>query len=90
MRILYAMIVIIDTEKGEAYNFKTRKDAGKFIGVSMPTLRGWLEHPFFLYRKFIITMTGNEKIEKSKKALYEVEFSRIRNRLLSQRPQAKN
>jgi len=63
------MIVIIDTTQGEAYNFKTRKDAGRFIGVSLPTLRGWLTHPFFLYRTLIITSTGNGKIEKSKKAL---------------------
>jgi len=55
--------------KGEAYNFKTRKDAGRFIGVSLPTLRAWLTHPFFLYRTLIITDTGNGKLEKSKRAL---------------------
>jgi hypothetical protein len=65
------MIVIIDTTKGEAYNFKTRKDAGQFIGVSLPTLRNWLTNPFFLYRTLIITSTGNGKIEKSKAALAE-------------------
>ena len=65
------MIVIIDISIGQTFNFKTRKDAARFMRVSLPTLRGWLVKPFFLYKTLIITSTGNGKIEKSNRALLE-------------------
>ena len=74
------MIVIIDTGKGEAYNFKTRKDAGQFIGVSLPTLRGWLTEPFFLHKTLIITSTGNGKLEKGHTAIRKKIYSDMRER----------
>ncbi len=63
------MVIILDAENGKALNFRYRKDAGKYLGVSQPTLRRWLDSPFFLYRKFIITETGYEKIEQGREQL---------------------
>jgi len=77
------MIVILDTASGEAYNFKFRKDSAEFIGVSVPTLRGWLQEPFFLYKTLIITEAGNGKIESSLRALQG-----IRLRMAAQRKKA--
>jgi hypothetical protein len=63
------MVIILDTTEGKSYHFKTRKDAGNFAGVTQPTLRGWLAHPFFLYKSFIITESNHEKISETKKIL---------------------
>jgi hypothetical protein len=62
-------IVVLDLTTGESLNFETRKETAEFIGVSLPTLRGWLAAPFYLYQQFILTQTGNGKIEKSRRAL---------------------
>jgi hypothetical protein len=72
------MIVILDTAKGQSYNFKTRKEAGEFIGVSLPTLRGWLAAPFYLHESLIITHTSNEKIQTSRRALVKKQVRQIR------------
>lgn len=72
------MIVILDTTKGRAHNFKTRKDAGEFIGCSLPTLRGWLKKPFYLHRSLIITHTSNEKVQQSKRALLKKKVAQFR------------
>ena len=72
------MIVIIDTTKGQALNFTTRKDAGEFIGVSRPTLRAWLTKPFYLYKTLIITHTSNEKVNQSKHALLKKKMAKFR------------
>lgn len=74
------MIVILDTASGEAYNFKYRKDSAEFIGVSVPTLRGWLQNPFFLHKNLIITEAGNGKMESSLRALQN-----LRKRIETQR-----
>ena len=71
------MVVILDTADGQAYNFKTRKQAGEFIGVSLPTLRGMLGEPFFLYHSLIITNTTNEKVQKSNRALLKKTIRRM-------------
>ncbi len=71
------MIVIIDTSKGHAHNFKTRKDAGEFIGISLPTLRAWLRDPFYLHKTLIITHTSNEKVEKSNRALLKKKMAQF-------------
>lgn len=63
------MIAILDMTTGEAFNFKTRKETAQFIGVSLPTLRGWLKRPFYLHETFILTQIGNGKIERSRSAL---------------------
>ncbi len=73
------MIVILDTAKGESYNFRFRKEAAEFMGVSLPTLRGWLGHPFFLYKTLIITHTSNEKIRRSNHALLKRHMEKIGN-----------
>jgi arginine/ornithine N-succinyltransferase beta subunit len=65
------MIVIIDTKSGKTYNFKTRKSAGTFIGVSQPTLREWLKNPFYLYRVLIITETDKRKLQAGERELAE-------------------
>jgi len=72
------MVVIIDTAKGQSYNFTTRKDAGEFIGVSLPTLRSWLAKPFYLYKTLIITNTTHEKVKKSNRALLKRHMAKIR------------
>lgn len=71
------MIVILDTAKGKDYNFTTRKDAGEFIGVSRPTLRGWLKSPFYLHKSLIITHTSNEKVQRSKRALLKKKMAQF-------------
>ncbi len=65
------MVVIIDTRSGRAYNFRFRKDAALLLGVSLPTLRGWLKNPFFLYRTFIITEATKSKQRISEQYLAE-------------------
>ena len=75
--LLLEMIVILDTAKGQAYNFKFRKEAAEFIGVSLPTLRGWLAEPFYLYKTLIITHTTNEKILKSNRELLKRHIEKI-------------
>jgi hypothetical protein len=65
------MVIILDTRSGRAYNFRTRKSAGLFIGVSQPTLREWLKTPFFLHKFFIITETTKGKQRTSEKMLAE-------------------
>lgn len=72
------MIVILDTAKGKAYNFRTRKEAGEFIGVSQPTLRAWLSEPFFLHKTLIITITSHEKVKKSNRALLKKAVEQFR------------
>jgi len=67
------MIIVLDTAQGQAFNFKTRREAGEFIGVSRPTLREWLKSPFYLHKSLIITHTSNEKVEESRKALFEIK-----------------
>lgn len=67
------MVVILDTAKGQAHNFTTRTAAAEFIGVSRPTLRGWLKSPFYLYKTLIITHTSNEKIKESREALFKIK-----------------
>jgi len=71
------MIVILDTATGEAYNFKFRKEAGEFIGVSLPVLRLWLKEPFYLYKTLIITNTTNEKVLKSNRELLKRHIRKI-------------
>jgi len=63
------MVVILDTATGAALNFRTRKQAAEFIGVSLPTLRTMLSEPFFLYKSLIITITNHEKIKKGEREL---------------------
>jgi len=77
MRTL-GMIVILDTEKGRALNFRYRKEGALFLDVSQPTLRKWLKEPFYLHKTFIITSTGNGKIEESQKILEYALKYRIR------------
>ncbi len=72
------MIVIIDAGKGIVYNFKTRKDAGEFIGVTRPTLRKWLTNPFYLHKTLIITHTSNEKVQQSNRALLKKKVAEFR------------
>ena len=72
------MIVILDTTEGEAYNFGTRTAAAEFIGVSTPTLRGWLTKPFYLHKSLIITHTSNEKVQQSKRALLKKKVAQFR------------
>ena len=55
------MIVMLDTQSGDVYHFKTRIAAAKFLKVSPPTLRDWLRHPFFLYRTLVIILTNEER-----------------------------
>ncbi len=55
------MIIILDTQRGEVYHFKTRISAGEFLCVSQPTLRGWLKHPFYFYRTLIIILTSDDR-----------------------------
>jgi len=71
------MIIILDTADGQAYNFRTRKEASEFLGVSRPTLRGWLTNQFYLYRTLIITHTSNEKITKSNRELLKRHIQKI-------------
>lgn len=71
------MIVILDVAKGQAYNFKYRKDAAEFIGVSLPTLRTWLAEPFYLHKTSIITITTDEKILKSNRELLKRHIEKI-------------
>lgn len=71
------MIVVLDTAKGHAHNFKTRKDAGEFIGISLPTLRAWLKEPFYLHKTLIITHTSNEKVKKSNRALLKKQMAQF-------------
>ena len=63
------MIVILDTAKGQALNFKTRKEAAQFIGVSLPTLRSMLAEPFYLFKTLILTNTTHEKIKRGNREL---------------------
>lgn len=65
------MVIVIDTKAGKTYNFKFRKSAGEFIGVSQPTLRDWLLNPFFLYRTLIITETDKKKLQAGERELAE-------------------
>ena len=72
------MIIILDTTSGIAYNFTTRNAAAEFIGISRPTLRGWLKKPFFLSKSLIITHTSNEKVQSSKRALLKKKVAQFR------------
>ena len=71
------MIVILDTTKGRSFNFGTRTAAAEFIGVSRPTLRGWLKNPFYLHKTLIITHTSNEKVQQSKRALLKKKVAQF-------------
>jgi len=71
------MVIILDTAKGEAYNFKFRKEAAEFMGVSLPTLRSWLAEPFYLYKTLIITHTSDEKVTKSNRELLKRHIQKI-------------
>lgn len=71
------MVIILDLNTGTTYNFKTKKAAGRFLGVSAPTLRGWLRHPFFLWRSLILTATDEEKVKKSLEALSTIQEIRL-------------
>ena len=59
------MIVILDTAKGQKHEFKFRKDAAEFMGVSLPTLRTWLKEPYYLHKTLIITFTNNGTTKKT-------------------------
>lgn len=59
------MVIIIDTAEGATYHFRLRKEAAKFVGVSLPTFRRWLETPFFFYRTLIIVLTSQDKAEQT-------------------------
>ncbi len=65
------MVIILDTSKGKAYHFRTRKRAGEFMGITQPTLRRWLDYPFFLHKTLIITETRNGKPEQTEKELVD-------------------
>ena len=54
------MIVILDTAKGEAHHFSTRRKASIFLSVSARTLRRWLVIPFYLHKNYIIVFTSQE------------------------------
>lgn len=65
------MVIIIDTSCGEVYNYRTRKAAYQFMGMSEPTFRKYAERPFFFYRSFIVTCTSKDIIERSEQRLIE-------------------
>lgn len=83
------MIVILDTTKGRAHNFGTRTAAAEFIGVSRPTLRGWLKSPFYLHKTLIITHTSNEKVQQSKRALLKKKVAQFRKEEIKHREKRK-
>lgn len=71
------MIVILDTAAGQDYNFRFRKDAAEFIGISQPVLRTWLKEPFYLHKTLIITHTSNEKVLRSNRELLKRHIQKI-------------
>lgn len=60
VHILLLMVVILDTSKGIKHLIQTRKEAGKFLGVTQNTLRKWLAHPFFLHETYILISVRNK------------------------------
>ena len=72
------MIVILDTSDGKEYNFTTKKAACEYLGISTPTLRGWVKDSFYLYKSLIITHTSNEKVQRSKRALVKKQVEQFR------------
>lgn len=63
------MIVIFDTQNGQVYHFNTRSATAKFLGVSLPTLRDWCRHPFFLYRTLVIILTNDKRRRETEEFL---------------------
>jgi predicted phage tail protein len=63
------MIVLLNLYTGESLNFKTRNEAAEFLKVSLPTLRKWLDRPFYLHENYIITLTNHERAKKTKEKL---------------------
>lgn len=59
------MVIIINVHRGEVYDFKTRKRAGEYLGITQRTLRKWLSHPFYLHESFIILSINGKRETKN-------------------------
>lgn len=64
------MVIILDTSKGESYYFTTKKEAGRFLKITQPTLRKYLQSPFYLYRKLILTESNKARIAETKSMVF--------------------